>query len=632
MPRRRWLATGLLCVLGSLVTACSDRGSSAELPSARDTLLEAAKRLSRTLSEQQLTEAGRRGERVLAELGPEERDALGQDWIRFRVDRPVIVEVAAPAAALPFWLADRGFSTTGDRLRSTAGTFLVYRKSFPAGPIGLGVNALDRSSPAHYAVFVHSQEPRQPIVVGDLRPTTCRIVTAGETTSPYVDVHRPFEGLPSRLRGATVIQVEEDQKHATLLVKGRAWKTHAPSALRPDQIVVSFGEDAATSLTWSWRTDVRTEQTALLLAPAGQGGEPEDPRQIQLIRGDSARIDCAAVVNDPVILRHRVAASGLQPDTVYAYALGYGPNPDWARWRTVRTGPRRSRDFSFLYLGDPQTGLEAWGRLIEGAYRRRPDLGFVMIAGDLVDRGNERTNWDHFFLRAARVFDRLPLMPCVGNHEYLDKGPQLYRSFFALPENGPAGIDRNLVYAFEHGGAAFAVLDSTLGVTDPRLARLQAEWLDATFARSKADWKFVMFHHPVYASHPSRESPSLGDAWVPLFDRHRVDLVLQGHDHAYLRTYPMRGGRRAEPHEQGTVYVVSVSGDKFYDQAPREYVQKGLTHVSTYQTIDVRGELLTYRAFDDLGREVDSFTRDKAGRSRPSPNLARANRGDAASR
>ena len=53
-----------------------------------------------------------------------------------------------------------------------------------------------------------------------------------------------------------------------------------------------------------------------------------------------------------------------------------------------------------------------------------------------------------------------------------------------------------------------------------------------------------MFHHPVYPSHPWRDTPALREHWVPIFDKHHVDLVLQGHDHAYLRTYPLRGHRR----------------------------------------------------------------------------------------
>ncbi len=55
-----------------------------------------------------------------------------------------------------------------------------------------------------------------------------------------------------------------------------------------------------------------------------------------------------------------------------------------------------------------------------------------------------------------------------------------------------------------------------------------------------------MFHHPVYPSHPWRDTPALREHWVPIFDKHHVDLVLQGHDHAYLRTYPLRGHRRVD--------------------------------------------------------------------------------------
>ena len=155
------------------------------------------------------------------------------------------------------------------------------------------------------------------------------------------------------------------------------------------------------------------------------------------------------------------------------------------RGKPSRRGRIASRGARFLYLGDAQTGLERWGRLLKAAYRRHPDIDFILLAGDLVDRGNERTNWDHFFLRAAGVFDRVPLMPCVGNHEYLDMGPRLYRAFFELPRNGPEGIDSDLVYHFECGDACFAVLDSTLAVCDPAQARRQAEWLDATLQKQQ---------------------------------------------------------------------------------------------------------------------------------------------------
>jgi acid phosphatase type 7 len=98
-----------------------------------------------------------------------------------------------------------------------------------------------------------------------------------------------------------------------------------------------------------------------------------------------------------------------------------------------------------------------------------------------------------------------------------------------------------------------------------------------------------------------------------VFDKHHVDLVLQGHDHAYLRTRPMRDGRPVASTAEGTVYVVSVSGEKFYEQGPRDYTVKGMTNLATYQTIDVqvKEKRLTYRAFDRDGREIDALVIDK---------------------
>ncbi len=332
--------------------------------------------------------------------------------------------------------------------------------------------------------------------------------------------------------------------------------------------------------------------------------------------GESTVVEVHDLLNDPVIRRHRVAVDRLEPSSVYQYSLGDGTD-GWGPWQTVKTAPERSHGLRFLYLGDAQTGFERWGHMLEAAYRRHPATDFILLAGDLVDRGNERTNWDHFFLRAAAVFDQVPLMPCVGNHEYLDMGPRLYRAFFELPRNGPSGIDSDLVYYFESGNACFAVLDSTLAAYDPAAAAAQRDWLDAILSRSGASWKFVMLHHPIYPSHPWRDIPALRECFVPIFDKHHVDFVLQGHDHAYQRTYPLRGPGRVRTPAEGTIYLMAVSGDKFVDHTEREYVELGRTGVSTYQVfeIDPRSNRLTFQARTEDGTVVDELSITKAPRT-----------------
>ena len=341
------------------------------------------------------------------------------------------------------------------------------------------------------------------------------------------------------------------------------------------------------------------------------------PECERLISGDSTAVVVPNLLNDPIIRRHRVEVEGLEPDTVYRYSLGEGAKLTWGPWRTVKTAPERQADDVFV-PGRRADGSRGLGPPASGcAMGVIPSADFIMLAGDLVDRGNERSNWDHFFLRAAGVFDRLPLLPCVGNHEYLDVGPRLYRAFFELPRNGPSGIAPDLVYHFEAGDACFAVLDSTLAAYDALAAQTQTEWLDRVLAETKASWKFVLLHHPLYPSHPWRDIPSLRERLVPIIDKHHVDFVLQGHDHAYQRTYPMRGHARARAPSDGTIYLVAVSGDKFVDQTRRDYVEVGKSNISTYQTfeIDPKSSRLTYRAWTEDGTVVDELSIVKAAGS-----------------
>ena len=55
----------------------------------------------------------------------------------------------------------------------------------------------------------------------------------------------------------------------------------------------------------------------------------------------------------------------------------------------------------------------------------------------------------------------------------------------------------------------------------------------------KTDWIIVFMHHPMYTSSPNSFSMDLRNALQPMFDRYGVNLVINGHAHAYERTNPM---------------------------------------------------------------------------------------------
>ena len=69
----------------------------------------------------------------------------------------------------------------------------------------------------------------------------------------------------------------------------------------------------------------------------------------------------------------------------------------------------------------------------------------------------------------------------------------------------------------------------------------------------------------------------------------------------------MKGNKRVAGAKEGTIYIVSVSGTKFYEQDPRDYTELGLTNLALYQVLDLQisGPRLVYRTYD-----VDGILRD----------------------
>jgi hypothetical protein len=75
----------------------------------------------------------------------------------------------------------------------------------------------------------------------------------------------------------------------------------------------------------------------------------------------------------------------------------------------------------------------------------------------------------------------------------------------------------------------------------------------------------------------------------------------------------MKGGERAESPAEGTIYIVSVSGTKLYEQGEFDYTEHAFTNISTYQVLDIQisGDRLVYRAYDMEGELRDEFVIEK---------------------
>jgi hypothetical protein len=116
---------------------------------------------------------------------------------------------------------------------------------------------------------------------------------------------------------------------------------------------------------------------------------------------------------------------------------------------------------------------------------------------------------------------------------------------------------------------------------------LQLLWLERTLAEARrdpgVDMIVVFMHQCAMSTSAPGNGSDLGirRAWLPLFDKYEVDLVLSGHEHDYERSYPVRG---YDADYLGT--VVSPNPD----QAAGESVDTRRPHVVTTTPTAIDGQ------------------------------------------
>jgi hypothetical protein len=412
-----------------------------------------------------------------------------------------------------------------------------------------------------------------------------------------------------------------------------SWNAATP---HPDRIVLTWSGDPATTQSVTWRTDTTVTSAAAQVALASPG--PGFGAGAATVRAITERLDARVVPDAGVrVSYHSATFTGLRPDTLYAYRVGDGER--WSEWIQFRTASRERKPFSFIYVGDAQNDiLSLWSRVIRQGYAAAPDARFIIHAGDLVNRANADREWGEWFRAGGFIHAMVPSVPAPGNHEYRPRSREeearqerhlsvFWRPQFTLPRNGITGQEE-ASYWFDYQGARVVVLNSN----EQREA--QAAWMDMVLRDNPQPWTIVTFHHPVFSSGKERDNAELRAAWKPVFDRHGVDLVLQGHDHTYARgrtrvdgtpaadarangTYAsdrnVATGANARDAETGTVYVVSVSGRKMYEFKKELWDSYDVTldrraeNTQLFQVIRIDGDTLRYRAHTATGGLYDAF-------------------------
>jgi hypothetical protein len=333
--------------------------------------------------------------------------------------------------------------------------------------------------------------------------------------------------------------------------------------------------------------------------------------------------------------------SGLTENVEYSYRVG--GDGDWSEPYAFTTR-KFDGNFDFLFFGDPQIGSSGnvpldqagWEDTLGVAVAANPEAELLVSGGDQVETANVETQWKAFL--APEELRTVPWVSTIGNHDVggkayeqhlwtpnTDRSPQYYRSSNLTTQSGGD-------YWFEYKDTLFIDINSnaysTSGVAGVDADEAHIEYVTDVIEEHGAEAEHVVlvYHHAIYS--PAAHAND-GDAqkrrldFPTAFSELGVDLVLQGHDHSYSRSYQIKNGEKANPDEQpgatsvfqgpgGVVYVTSnsASGSKYYDLTapivgsdfgpdplnPESHWANSVEnqeHVRTYVKVSVRDGLLS---------------------------------------
>ena len=331
---------------------------------------------------------------------------------------------------------------------------------------------------------------------------------------------------------------------------------------------------------------------------------------------------------------NKVTVTGLVDSIDYLYRVGDGKL--WSEINTFTT--HDPKNFGFFVVGDPQLGAKStgpktldsdragWQETISRATAAFPGASFLVSLGDEVNDYNslatQESEYAAYF--SPEQLHSLPVATVNGNHDF--QMGEYYGFHYNQPNlSSQYGISygNDGDYWFVYGSVLFLMLNSNT----ESIATHDVFIREAVARNPQAKWRVACFHHSVYSEADHYADPDILDRrsnYPPVLERHKIDVVLQGHDHSYTRTLPMAKGKPVQGidpkansivNPAGIVYFTfnSGSGSKFYDwkeSTPEVFsAARWQGKVPSFSYIVVEGERLTVTTYrtDDMSL-IDTYS------------------------
>jgi 3',5'-cyclic AMP phosphodiesterase CpdA len=226
---------------------------------------------------------------------------------------------------------------------------------------------------------------------------------------------------------------------------------------------------------------------------------------------------------------------------LFGWALTRHNNDDFA----IAAKPAK-KDLLLRFVSVADTGTGARGQYAVADamnfYHQQNPYDLVVLAGDNIYNNGEIEKIGAVFERPYQALLKkgVKFQACLGNHDIrTDNGePQIKYPGF--------NMQGKRYYTFRRNQVQFFALDTNSNADWQK----QLLWLEQELSRSKASWKVVFGHHPIYASGAYGTNSKFIKIFTPLFQKYGVQLYINGHEHHYERTRAING----------TTYLITGGG------------------------------------------------------------------------
>lgn len=362
--------------------------------------------------------------------------------------------------------------------------------------------------------------------------------------------------------------------------------------------------------------------------------QTDEPTPAWLEYGPAPRCNQILKVN-PEATEHKAILYGLVPNQEFCYRL-YVYNaardgvqaPVEGRFKTLYSAERK--EVHFLAFGNtaqtPVTEEAALAKADEeealppvppkdllAEQMAKTDADFVIHTGDLTYSGLNEDADAEFFVPFKDVLSKTPLFVAIGANEYgPDRESRDSKSFVRTNYSRFHDMSWSNAtpkyYSFDTANARFIFLDANAAygaVWAPDIDEKSAQykWLQTTLATAGEKWKIVVVNAPMYSTGQKGPANEAAARFVPLFERYGVDLVLQGAEANYERTFPMY---QDEPNTRGVTYVTLGGGGATPMRRAGSH-RSTARFVSAYHYADVHitDRRLKMTVYSETGKQLD---------------------------